>query len=794
MKNSLIKNFLILILLLWSNFSLSDDLIFDTETINITNNGNLTIAKNGIATLEKENLEISGKIFEYDNGKKILTVLEAISFLKQDSIKIKSDKIFYNRNDLKLIATGNVELENLEDNSKIFTEEIIFDNNSKNIISEKKSKFIDNYNNSLHTNSFYYDMNTNIAKINSLELLDSQKNKYFLEKSFLNMKTKKLVGKDVFVNLNNLVSGNNFRIKSLGLEKENEKTIMNKAVFTPCKKNEKCPPWQLAAETITHDKEKKTMYYKNAWLKIYNQPVLYFPSFFHPDPTVKRQSGFLIPSFTSSKNLGNSINIPYFKVLSDSKDLTLKPKIFGNNKLLAQSEYRQIGKNSYHEMDFSILADNDTSNRSHFFSKTTKKFGSKNKFFEESDVSIDIQQVSNDSYLQSYKLESPLIVNNNVLTSSIKYNGFNEDLSFSTEVTVYENLTKNDNDRYEYILPSYNLSKQLLNDSNFNGNLNLNSSGSIKEYDTNVKEKLNINDLIYNSNTYYLNSGIENNFNLIFKNVNSESKNSTNYKNSFSSNINGLAEINSAYPLIKKTDNYKKILIPKVSLRLNPRETKNKKDDTRIVGYENIFDLNRLGVGDTLEGGESLTYGFSYYMNNKLDRELFSAKVANVLRIEEDKNIPISSSLGQKTSNVVSAFSLSPSENFKIDYQHSLDENLSDTNYQLLSSDISINNFLTSFEYLNESLNSANNSYLYNKTSYKFDNNNMISFETRENKKDKITEFYNLIYQYQNDCLIAAIEYNKEYYDFRDLKPEEKLFFKLTIIPFGQTSSPNLYK
>ena len=794
MKNSLIKNFLILILLLWSNFSLSDDLIFDTETINITNNGNLTIAKNGIATLEKENLEISGKIFEYDNGKKILTVLEAISFLKQDSIKIKSDKIFYNRNDLKLIATGNVELENLEDNSKIFTEEIIFDNNSKNIISEKKSKFIDNYNNLLHTNSFYYDINTNIAKINSLELLDSQKNKYFLEKSFLNMKTKKLVGKDVFVNLNNLVSGNNFRIKSLGLEKENEKTIMSKAVFTPCKKNGKCPPWQLAAETITHDKEKKTMYYKNAWLKIYNQPVLYFPSFFHPDPTVKRQSGFLIPSFTSSKNLGNSINIPYFKVLSDSKDLTLKPKIFGNNKLLAQSEYRQIGKNSYHEMDFSILADNDTSNRSHFFSKTTKKFESNNKFFEESDVSIDIQQVSNDSYLQSYKLESPLIVNNNVLTSSIKYNGFNEDLSFSTEVTVYENLTKNDNDRYEYILPSYNLSKQLLNDSNFNGNLNLNSSGSIKEYDTNVKEKLNINDLIYNSNTYYLNSGIENNFNLIFKNVNSESKNSTNYKNSFSSNINGLAEINSAYPLIKKTDNYKKILIPKVSLRLNPRETKNKKDDTRIVGYENIFDLNRLAVGDTLEGGESLTYGFSYYMNNKLDRELFSAKVANVLRIEEDKNIPISSSLGQKTSNVVSAFSLSPSENFKIDYQHSLDENLSDTNYQLLSSDISINNFLTSFEYLNESLNSANNSYLYNKTSYKFDNNNMISFETRENKKDKITEFYNLIYQYQNDCLIAAIEYNKEYYDFRDLKPEEKLFFKLTIIPFGQTSSPNLYK
>ena len=132
--------------------------------------------------------------------------------------------------------------------------------------------------------------------------------------------------------------------------------------------------------------------------------MLYFPNFFHPDPTVDRQSGFLIPSITSSKNLGNSINIPYYKVLSENKDFTLKPKIFSNNKLLAQTEYRQAGKNSFHEMDFSILADNDTSNRSHFFLKTTKKFEKSDGLFEESDISIDIQQVSNDSYLKSYKL------------------------------------------------------------------------------------------------------------------------------------------------------------------------------------------------------------------------------------------------------------------------------------------------------------------------------------------------------------------------------------------------------
>ena len=65
-------------------------------------------------------------------------------------------------------------------------------------------------------------------------------------------------------------------------------------------------------------------------------------------------------------------------------------------------------------------------------------------------------------------------------------------------------------------------------------------------------------------------------------------------------------------------------------------------------------------------------------------------------------------------------------------------------------------------------------------------------FSTRKNKKTDLTEFYKLIYQYKNDCLAASIEYNKDYYNDRELKPEENIFLKLSIIPFGQTTSPNL--
>ena len=79
-----------------------------------------------------------------------------------------------------------------------------------------------------------------------------------------------------------------------------------------------------------------------------------------------------------------------------------------------------------------------------------------------------------------------------------------------------------------------------------------------------------------------------------------------------------------------------------------------------------------------------------------------------------------------------------------------------------------------------------------NKTRYTFNDKNSLIFETRENKEKNFTEYYNLIYQFQNDCLTAAIEYNKEYYSDQDLKPSENLFFKLSILPFGGFNTPNL--
>ena len=59
----------------------------------------------------------------------------------------------------------------------------------------------------------------------------------------------------------------------------------------------------------------------------------------------------------------------------------------------------------------------------------------------------------------------------------------------------------------------------------------------------------------------------------------------------------------------------------------------------------------------------------------------------------------------------------------------------------------------------------------------------ILRFETRRNKEINLTEYYDLSYEYRNDCLKAALKYNKLFYKDKDLKPSENLFFTISIIP-----------
>ena len=66
-----------------------------------------------------------------------------------------------------------------------------------------------------------------------------------------------------------------------------------------------CPSWSMKSKKITHDKIKRQLMYEDSVLNLFDIPVFYFPKFFHPDPTVKRQSGLLKPEINNSNVLGS---------------------------------------------------------------------------------------------------------------------------------------------------------------------------------------------------------------------------------------------------------------------------------------------------------------------------------------------------------------------------------------------------------------------------------------------------------------------------------------------------------
>ena len=76
-------------------------------------------------------------------------------------------------------------------------------------------------------------------------------------------------------------------------------------------------------------------------------------------------------------------------------------------------------------------------------------------------------------------------------------------------------------------------------------------------------------------------------------------------------------------------------------------------------------------------------------------------------------------------------------------------------------------------------------------SNYSRNENGIFSFETKRNLITNSSEFYNLSYEYMNDCLRAGLVYRREFYDDSELEAENSLMFKITIVPFGEIDTPS---
>ena len=771
------------------------------------------------------NSTIDATNLEYDKTKNIFKARKNVvaTDLKKD-ITIYADEISYFKDEENIFTKGKTKAL-IEKKYEFYSKDVSYFKNSEELFSEKRSSVIDENGNIYKLKNFKYHTNKKVLKGKEVEVLakvgKDKIDQYFFSEGFFDFKDKSHLAKETKIKTHKDVFGNNNqdpRIYGSSSYSDQNKTVVNNAIFTSCKINDDCPPWSIKAEKITHDKIKKDMVYKNAILKIYDVPVLYFPKFFHPDPSVKRRSGFLQPQFNNSETLGSSLYIPYFKTLGPNKDLTFKPTFFEKftklekEKYILQSEFRKKGKNSSLIADFAFLrdykasTDNKTKNINHLF--LDYSYNLKIPNYLESKFDAQIEKVTNDTYLRVFQnnlFDTPLMPSSQTtMNSNIRLYLEKENQNLTTGIEVYENLGVKHSDRYQYTLPYYYLSKNLdslMSVNYINGSLNFNSNGTNKLSNTNNLRTTVVNDLNYNSNDIISSLGFKNNFDVFIKNLNAIAKHDSTYTSN--AQIDGMSTIkfDSSFPLLKSKDTSLETLEPKISLRINPGNNMDNYSNTvATVTAKNAFHMNRLGISNDFEAGRSLTFGLNYKFD-KLENDLLddtkdkylSLQLATVVRDKNENDIPTSSTINKKNSDIFGSIENHLFNNINFTYDFSLDNNMKTINSNSIETEISINNFVTTFDYIEQRNEIGSNHLLSNITKYQINDNTSLQFSTRRNKKINLTEYYNLSYEYKNDCLIAALRFNKNFYQDNDLKPTEDLFFSISLVPLT-TYEREIYK
>ena len=241
----------------------------------------------------------------------------------------------------------------------------------------------------------------------------------------------------------------------------------------------------------------------------------------------------------------------------------------------------------------------------------------------------------------------------------------------------------------------------------------------------------------------------------------------------------------------KKTSSSKHFFTPKLLLRYAPGQMRQEDDDTKLDPIR-AFSMNKVNDINNFEKGLNSSIGFDYKVRNG-DKD-FDFSIAQVINEIENKKMSSESSLDEKLSDLVATSSYNFNENISVKYDFALDQNYREFNYNDLGLTINYDKVNVDFNFLEEDKHIGNQEYFKTKIDFSPNQNSLISYETKRNLIKNSSEFYNVSYEYINDCLRAGLVYRREFYNDSELEPENSLMFKITLTPFGNIDSPTFSK
>tara|TARA_B100001123_G_scaffold434528_1_gene561235 strand:+ start:2278 stop:4707 length:2430 start_codon:yes stop_codon:yes gene_type:complete len=801
-NNIFLKTFFIFILFLNCSKSFADEFNISAYEISFDKENNIIVGKGKVEAIDKEGKLIKAEKITYEKSNEFILGEGSVEFSDLEGNIIKTDKVTYNKKEELIVAFKNSKLK-LSNGYVITSNKILYNNKKKYISSDQKTQMLDKDGNTINVTRFEYNLETNLfSSVGEIKIIDVNKNKYFFKELYVDTSAKSMIGSDISVVLDQSSFGlspeNDPRFVANDIVVTKNKSSMNKAVFTVCqKRDEKCPPWSIKAKKITHDKTKKTIYYDNATLKIYDVPIFYFPKFFHPDPTVSRQSGFLMPFFTDSTAVGAGFALPYYWVINNDKDITFTPKIYGQENILFLNEYRQAFRNGFLTLDTSYT-------EGYKNTSSTKTEGSRNHLFAELDINlgqykdysstlnIRTQRTSNDTYFRIHDINTGLVDSEVTdLKNEINYNFSKDDMYLNISGAAYENLRDSTRSRYEYVLPNILFGKSLFTEKL--GTINFKSNALYKNYKVNKHLSILTNDIVWNPSSYISAKGFINTFEGMIKNHNYEAKNTTDYKTEGLTNeINAVLSFKSSLPMKKEKTNYSNIFSPNVMIRYSPGHMRDLSNDDINLKYTNLYSTNKTSE---IEDGLSAILGFDFMINqknaNSPDEEKLSLSIGQVFNLEKNKDIPSKSSLDQKMSDIVGEINYNFSNIGNIEYKFSVDHNFNDLNYNEISTTLNFGKVDFNIDYLEEQNHVGDEHYVSGGLTFNINKNNKFNFNTKKNFKTESTELYDISYQYSIDCLTAGLVYRREFYEDSDVEQKDSLMFKITFVPFAGVKTPS---
>lgn len=502
-------------------------------------------------------------------------------------------------------------------------------------------------------------------------------------------------------------------------KKENNNKVMRYVIYTPCdcceENGGKSPLWRIRARKVTHDAENKNMNYNDAFLDIKDVPVLYSPFLSHPDPTVKRRSGFMAPKIGKSSYLGGTFQANYFWDINQHSDMLFSPTVTTDKGVVWAGRYRGYLQKGYMEIEGSYLNDDNAerpSNRGNVFAKGR---------YELNDLwvaSADLNYASDSLYLKELSLPQD---DEAWLTSKVSFDRFDFRNYASVQAYFYKLVSYDlrEKNADEYARLKYNkpfvvplIESEFISDPNSIGAYFKNEFGMASLYHSGGEQSqratmINSWNLPWTSHfgeRYKIVASLKTDVYHV-----EEYQYNLNQKEYTGNQVRAFPQLGIEWklPFVKATDTTRQIIEPVVVGVVapnggnKPQYIPNEDSQDAHLEDANILDLNRYAGYDRNDNGSRVSYGFKFSSyGNIMGRT--SAFLAQSYQFNKKTSFSESTDSHGHLSDYVGRIYAAPSDYLDLTYRFRLDREEYKLKYNELAAKIGPNmlNLYVSYIYL----------------------------------------------------------------------------------------------